>query len=106
MTAHTPIPTRPEHNASRWAAEDAAEEALARFRAKWPLERTRDLAAAIGGDEAAGLRIAARSLDRNSTEPVMKLAVEMIDQMAGKRLSDAELRAHAKAQNKFVRDRI
>lgn len=102
MTAHT-LPIRAPQ-IDRWAdvdalddgAEDKAAEALARFQAKWPVERTRDMAAFARGDEAAGLRIAARALERIERENAADRAVRGL-------LTDAELLAHSKGQRNFAK---
>lgn len=64
--------------------EDAAEAALARFRAEWPIERTRDMAASFCGtpaeQEAAAMRIGARRAKAETPADAAVLDLLQLDQ--------------------------
>jgi len=76
--------------------EDAAEEALARFRTQWPAERCQRLAKLVDGDPAETAKVWAEALSRPAETPA--------DDVARVLLSDDEMLGLAKGHRKFNRE--
>lgn len=88
------------HSAAGEAAHLTPEEALARFQERFPVERTRDMAALCTGTpaerEAAAFRIAARAMERNVQTPA--------DHAVRGLLTDSELVGLSKGHRQYNRE--